>query len=104
MSQVRTHTGHTDELESKFIRLGLKQTRPGVWVWTGNDCRVTVTGPAGTTVPYLKAVWTDGHWTDVTFFDCDTSNLRDLTIWLNFYLRGGRLNEQGTIGFANGKP
>jgi hypothetical protein len=101
-----TIPGTTQRLKDKLYRLGLRETPAGIWTWAGNGCTIEVRIRDGETSPVVCAVWTDGAFTDVTFFDCasngETSQEENaLLIWLNWYVSGNRCTEQGTIGYVS---
>lgn len=104
-AECATITSVTQRLSDKFHRLGLRQTNNDTWTWAGNGCIVSATLQSGQSEAVVRGVWTDGRCTDVTFFDCATSRegVREeetLLFWLNWYMAGNRLTEQGTIGYV----
>ena len=99
ITPLKVVTDTTECLEYKLHRIGLCQTQPDVWTWMRSSCRVILTLPDAHVDAPLRALWTDGRFTDVTFFDhpCREASHNEVLVWLNWYLSGGRLNEHSTI-------
>lgn len=94
-----TITSVTQRLTDKLYRLGLRQTNHDVWTWAGNGCILNVTLQNGENGVLARAEWTDGRCADVVFLD-DAKETRDLLLWLDWYVSGNGITEQGTIGYV----